>query len=200
LQTDRFIAEDRLKIYALLAGHMLWPTSAGNLVNVCEDLDWKRALAVHFWYSIPAPAGLKSAVDAYDVASGGSSARPTDVGEVETRLANSGDSYAAPPLPPYLEVRGAAIGAADTDARDTCYHIMKLYCDRAYRIDRILNPLTWTDDPLDYQLRYADCLQALSFGHTVRLTWEVPMAKVRRSVADVARQQSPWRYLRLSAS
>ena len=58
-----FFNEERIKIYALLAGAMVWPLSrdfARNLsrdesqvmprdVNVCEGLDWKRVLAVHLW-------------------------------------------------------------------------------------------------------------------------------------------------------
>lgn len=57
-----FINEERLKIYALLAGTMVWPMSRdvaslsrgeqqtlSRDVNVCEGLDWKRVLAVHLW-------------------------------------------------------------------------------------------------------------------------------------------------------
>ena len=48
LQADQFIEEERLKIYAVLAGMMVWEVS-GRPVNTCEDLDWKRCLAVHLW-------------------------------------------------------------------------------------------------------------------------------------------------------
>ena len=58
-----FINEERIKIYALLAGTMVWrmsrdtaclsrdelQTVSHNVVNVCEGLDWKRVLAVHLW-------------------------------------------------------------------------------------------------------------------------------------------------------
>ena len=53
-----FINEERIKIYALLAGTMVWPmsrdttslqTATCDVVNVCEGLDWKRVLAVHLW-------------------------------------------------------------------------------------------------------------------------------------------------------
>ena len=43
-----FIDEERIKIYALLAGAMVWPLTR-DIVNVCEGLDWKRVLAVHLW-------------------------------------------------------------------------------------------------------------------------------------------------------
>ena len=63
-QADTFINKERTKIYALLAGAMVWPMSrdVASLscddpqaiardvnVNVCEGLDWKRVFAVHMW-------------------------------------------------------------------------------------------------------------------------------------------------------
>ena len=48
-----FIKKERIKIYALLAGTMVWPMSGDTAglshVNVCEGLDWKRVLAIHLW-------------------------------------------------------------------------------------------------------------------------------------------------------
>lgn len=37
-------------------------------LNVCEDLDWKRALALHLCYGCGLTASLREAVDKYDVA------------------------------------------------------------------------------------------------------------------------------------
>ena len=62
-QADAFINTERIKIYALLAGAMVWDISRDtanvprdelqsltrHVVNVCEGLDWKRVLAVHLW-------------------------------------------------------------------------------------------------------------------------------------------------------
>lgn len=58
-QADVFINRERIKIYALLAGVMVWEISRDPAsqvqslmrqeVNVCEGLDWKRVLAVHLW-------------------------------------------------------------------------------------------------------------------------------------------------------
>ena len=47
-QADHFIEDERLKLYSLLAGIMVWQ-SAKTRVNVCEQLDWKRCLAIHLW-------------------------------------------------------------------------------------------------------------------------------------------------------
>ena len=47
---DAHIDADRLKLYALLAGTLTWESST-CLINACSDLDWKRALALHYWHS-----------------------------------------------------------------------------------------------------------------------------------------------------
>lgn len=48
IQHDRHIEDERLRVYALLAGLMIWPSSE-KTINCCADLDWKRALALHLW-------------------------------------------------------------------------------------------------------------------------------------------------------
>lgn len=48
-QMDNFIDKDYLRLYALLAGTLVWKSS-DQFINTCADLDWKRCLAVHLWY------------------------------------------------------------------------------------------------------------------------------------------------------
>ena len=48
LQALEFISKLRQKVYCLLAGQLVW-NSGETEVNTCEDLDWKRALAMHLW-------------------------------------------------------------------------------------------------------------------------------------------------------
>lgn len=47
-EADQLIDSGRLKIMALVAGHMLF-ISSKHIVNTCDDLDWKRAFALHLW-------------------------------------------------------------------------------------------------------------------------------------------------------
>ena len=47
-QADTLIDPERLRLYALLAGVMVWPSTNSD-VNVCRELDWKRCLAIHLW-------------------------------------------------------------------------------------------------------------------------------------------------------
>lgn len=47
-QVDNFMRLDRLKLFVLLSGMMVWK-STNHLINLCEDIDWKRCLALHLW-------------------------------------------------------------------------------------------------------------------------------------------------------
>ena len=43
-----FILAERLRIYALLAGLVVWETEKLTLSS-CDDVEWQRNLAVHLW-------------------------------------------------------------------------------------------------------------------------------------------------------
>ena len=49
-----------------------WRSSDGasRNVNVCADLDWKRALAAHLWFLASPVASVADAFVAYEVAAG----------------------------------------------------------------------------------------------------------------------------------
>ncbi|KAJ8342308.1 hypothetical protein SKAU_G00322360 [Synaphobranchus kaupii] len=67
LETDSFVQEERLRIFALLAGKPVWQTS-DSCVNVCSELDWQRCLAVHLWYLLPPTASVADALCKYQAA------------------------------------------------------------------------------------------------------------------------------------
>lgn len=48
-KADLFIDSDYLKLYTLISGRSLFNSNQG-IVNVCKDLDWARAFALHIWY------------------------------------------------------------------------------------------------------------------------------------------------------
>ena len=58
---------DRVKVFVLLAGRMVWEAS-GARVNVCEQLDWKRTLALHLCYGCGLTATVREVIDKYDTA------------------------------------------------------------------------------------------------------------------------------------
>ncbi|XP_068122593.1 nuclear pore complex protein Nup98-Nup96 isoform X2 [Hyperolius riggenbachi] len=155
LHVDRFIQDDRLKVYALLAGIAVWQSSDKQSINVCSQLDWKRALAVHLWYMLPPTASIAQALQKYEDA----------FQESEER-----SCYACYPLPSYLEDTSLS---KDTEAvspsipRDVCFHLLKLYSDRCYDLRQLLDPRSVTSDPLDHRLSWHlwMVLQALNYSH-----------------------------------
>lgn len=68
------------------------------------------------------------------------------------------EKYSLPPYPPYIDPFSMDQEMQDNsneneNVYDTCYHLLKLYCDRSYRLDKLLMPETYTTDHLDYRLR-----------------------------------------------
>uniref|UniRef100_A0A3B5QKF7 Nuclear pore complex protein NUP96 C-terminal domain-containing protein n=1 Tax=Xiphophorus maculatus TaxID=8083 RepID=A0A3B5QKF7_XIPMA len=153
-QTDLHLTEERLRIFALLAGKPVWQSS-GSAVNVCSELDWKRCLAVHLWYLLPPTASVADALVAYEAAFQGS----TEAGR-----------YACTPLPPYLDGAPSLEEEEEEPERpllDLCFHLLKLYSDRLYGLQPLLDPLTITWRRLDYRLSWHlwGVLQALRYTH-----------------------------------
>ncbi|XP_061846102.1 nuclear pore complex protein Nup98-Nup96 isoform X2 [Colius striatus] len=158
LQADCFIQEERLRIFALLAGKPVWQLSERISINVCSLLDWKRCVAVHLWYLLPPTAPISKALAMYEAAF-------QNTPECE--------KYACCPLPPYLEESGCVIEDDDSTGRplrDVCFHLLKLYSDRRYDLEQLLDPRSITSDPLDYRLSWHlwEVLRALNYSHLQR--------------------------------
>ncbi|XP_036924562.1 nuclear pore complex protein Nup98-Nup96 isoform X5 [Sturnira hondurensis] len=155
LQADCFIQDERLRIFALLAGKPVWQLSEQKQVNVCSQLDWKRSLAVHLWYLLPPTASISRALGMYEEA---------------FQNTSEGDRYACPPLPSYLEGSGCVVEEEQDPRRplqDVCFHLLKLYSDRHYDLNQLLEPRSITADPLDYRLSWHlwEMLRALNYTH-----------------------------------
>ncbi|KAM9846701.1 nuclear pore complex protein Nup98-Nup96 isoform 2-T2 [Aulostomus maculatus] len=153
MQTDGYLTEERLRIFTLLAGKPVWHSS-DLVVNVCSELDWKRCLAVHLWFMLPPTASVADALAKYETAFQGSC---------------EGGKYACAPLPPYLEAEQPDMEEEDSKQprHDLCFHLLKLYSDRHYSLQQLLDPLTVTWERLDYRLSWHlwGVLQALHYGH-----------------------------------
>ncbi|NWX20069.1 NUP98 protein, partial [Aegotheles bennettii] len=155
LQADCFIQEERLRIFALLAGKPVWQLSERISINVCSLLDWKRCMAVHLWYLLPPTASISKALAMYESA---------------FQNTSECEKYACCPLPPYLEDSGCVIEEdynTGRPLRDVCFHLLKLYSDRHYDLDQLLDPRSVTSDPLDSRLSWHlwEVLRALNYTH-----------------------------------
>ncbi|XP_029303435.1 nuclear pore complex protein Nup98-Nup96 isoform X3 [Cottoperca gobio] len=160
MQTDSFLPEERLRIFTLLAGKPVWQSS-DSVVNVCSELDWKRCVAVHLWFMLPPTASVADALARYEAAFQGSC---------------EGGKYACAPLPPYLEAEQPDLEEEEEEEEeeeskrplhDLCFHLLKLYSDRHYSLQQLLDPLTVTWERLDYRLSWHlwGVLQALHYSH-----------------------------------
>ncbi|XP_075402304.1 nuclear pore complex protein Nup98-Nup96 isoform X5 [Tenrec ecaudatus] len=155
LQADCFIQDERLRIFALLAGKPVWQLSEQKQINVCSQLDWKRSLAIHLWYLLPPTASISRALSMYEEA---------------FQSTSEGDRYACSPLPSYLEGSGCIVEEEQDSRRplrDVCFHLLKLYSDRHYDLNQLLEPRSITADPLDYRLSWHlwEVLRALNYTH-----------------------------------
>ena len=73
LSDCRHINQNVLRLYGLVSGMPEWRSSDGGGardVNVCADLDWKRAFAAHLWFLASPVASVADAFVAYEVAAG----------------------------------------------------------------------------------------------------------------------------------
>ncbi|XP_028907504.1 nuclear pore complex protein Nup98-Nup96 isoform X1 [Ornithorhynchus anatinus] len=154
LQADSFIQEERLRIFALLAGKPVWQLSEKKSINVCSQLDWKRSVAIHLWYLLPPTASISTALGMYEEA---------------FQNTSENERYACCPLPPYVEDSGCGFEEDNTKRplRDVCFHLLKLYSDRHYDLNQLLDPQSITSDPLDYRLSWHlwEVLRALNYTH-----------------------------------
>ncbi|CAG14406.1 unnamed protein product, partial [Tetraodon nigroviridis] len=80
--------------------------------------------------------------------------------------------YACAPLPPYMETEQMDIEEEEEEEckrplYDLCFHLLKLYSDRHYSLQQMLEPLTITWERLDYRLSWHlwGVLQALHYSH-----------------------------------
>ncbi|XP_068600169.1 nuclear pore complex protein Nup98-Nup96 [Brachionichthys hirsutus] len=152
MQTDRYLPEERLRIFALLAGKPVWQSS-DSVVNVCAGLDWKRCVGVHLWFVLPPTASVADALAKYESA---------------FQCSSAGEKYACAPRPPYMEAEPEEDEeACKRPLHDLCFHLLKLYGDRRYSLQQLLEPLTVTWRRLDYRLSWHlwGVLQALHYAH-----------------------------------
>lgn len=66
-KADKFIENNRLALYAHVAGTPVWHSSNG-ILNTCQDLDWLRCLGLHLWYFVSPSASIADALAAYEEA------------------------------------------------------------------------------------------------------------------------------------
>ena len=64
-QAHKLIEGERLLIYVLLSGSMVWDGQDRH-INVCQGLDWRRVLGLHLWYASSPNAVISDVMEDYD--------------------------------------------------------------------------------------------------------------------------------------
>ncbi|XP_012057062.1 PREDICTED: nuclear pore complex protein Nup98-Nup96 [Atta cephalotes] len=146
---DENLTIDRLKLFMLIAGEPLISSKHGT-INVCEDLDWKRAFAIHLWYLSPPTSSITDALDLYE----------TSFNTMEAQ------AYAAIPEPEYRENDYDAELNNGKRIHDLCFQLLKLYCTGNHDLGELLNPLSYTANPLDYRLSWLMQQTLVTLGYT----------------------------------
>lgn len=128
VEADKFISPERLKIFMLIGGIPILSSEHG-VINIYENLNWIKLLALQVWYLSSPTASIPDSLSNYE-----------KTFQSENILANK-------PTPPYMEELGKY------EVRDLRYHLLKLYSRKSHPLEPLLNPNTYTSDPLDYRLR-----------------------------------------------
>lgn len=142
-EADKFIDIHRVKAMMLVSGMATYESSQG-LVNIYENLDWIKSLAVNVWYLCSPTTSITDTVLKYE----------------EATIVN-----AAIPSPSYIKDYDA--GRNMNRIQDIRYHILKLYSKRNHSLEKLLNPATHTADFMDFRLSWLllQVLKSIGYQH-----------------------------------
>ncbi|CAL8072922.1 unnamed protein product [Calicophoron daubneyi] len=147
MKYDRHIPIPLLRIYALLAGltHFPHPKQSCD-VTVLANLDWTRVFGAYLWYLSDYSSNLSEVLRLYSMAwhsteavSDQSIGKP--VPPEEDELLDPEDFPSL--VNDYPESMTSDNGGGEdfkTWPRDTAYNLLQLFCGRAHRLERTLNP------------------------------------------------------------
>lgn len=170
---------DRLKFYVLISGNITLNTlnNEEQILNTCDNLDWKRQFGLHLWYKCLPINSIHDALNYF-----------------EKSLT---DNICAKPLPPYLEDKvstdlsetvsflpksnqfqstniqqsglfkqfGQFKKQIQRETYDTCFHLIKLYCDDNYSIADTISPLSHNPNQLDFRLSWHLAMSLVSLSY-----------------------------------
>lgn len=158
----------------LISGQLTYNLSGGStssFINVCDELDWKRQFALHLWYHSLPINGIADSLRSYEQ--------------------NVQNEICKQPVPPYIEdtlvnklvpleshrSNLMLTNGSTEDAKkiiesqlDTCFHLIKLFCDSTHSIEDTVSPQSHTSNQLDFRLSWhlAMALLALGYKHVSR--------------------------------
>lgn len=139
----------------MISGELVYNISGvkTQLINVCENLDWKRQFGIHLWYNSLPINSITDALNLYEKS-------------VENDICTK-------PMPSYVE-ESVKCCQNSSDLFDTCFHLIKLYSNSEYPIEKIVHPLNYGSNQLDHRLTWhlTMALQALQYNHMTKFSIE----------------------------
>ncbi|KAJ3340248.1 hypothetical protein HDU93_007210 [Gonapodya sp. JEL0774] len=127
-QGQDLLSKDYMRVWQLASGNV----ASTNILS--EVTDWKRTFGLFLWYGKGGGATVAEALEAYDIA-------------------RSQIQGVADPRPSYLELssrNGSRRRSSELlDRKDILYHMLRLYADPSYPLERALNPLNASPRALD---------------------------------------------------
>lgn len=171
VQADKFIAQERLKMFQLIANVPVLDSSHGVL-NVFDNLNWINVIALYIWYLLTPTASLTEALVNYE------------------KAFESEKFYAAPPRPYYAENNLKT--NISVNSYDLRFHLIRLYSRRNYPLEPLLNPSTYTSDPMDYRLSWLilQTLESLGYNHCSELS----ESQIHLSLANQLESHGLWQW------
>jgi nuclear pore complex protein Nup98-Nup96 len=131
--------------------------SQSQMINICENLDWKRQFGIHLWYHSLPIHNISDALSSYEQSvSAGICNKPVPPYIEDSVAASSIDNAIVPSglKSTSSEQKQAESKATNNDLYDTCYHLIKLYCNGNHPIEHIISPLNHSGNQLDFRLRF----------------------------------------------
>lgn len=145
VEADKFIEDRRLKLLMMVGGVPAMDGPQENPINIFDELNWLKCLALQLWYISSPVASVTDAVHAYE------------------RNFHQDDFEVAPPTPSYI----SEMERTDCKHQDIRFHLMKLFSQRSYPLETLLHPANYTSDLMDYRLSFLllQILDTLGYRH-----------------------------------
>lgn len=145
VQADEFVDNRRLRLLMLTGGVSAMDGPKKSAINIFEDHNWLKCLAIQLWYISSPMASVTDVVVAYE------------------QNFQQVDFEVAPPSPFYIDT----IEQRDFKYFDVRFHLMKLFSHRSHPLEVLLHPANYTTDLMDYRLSFLllQTLDTLGYHH-----------------------------------
>lgn len=166
VEADEFMDKRRLMVLMMVGGVPAMEGPKKSMLNIFEQLNWLKCLAIQIWYISSPMASVTDAVIAYE----------QNFQQEEFDVAQPSPSYAD----------------RDSKHQDVRFHLMKLFSQRSYPLEVLLGPANYTADLMDYRLSFLlfQVLDTLGYHHlsdTFRL-------KIYTSLAEQLESNGLWEW------